>query len=128
MKHGTTSGYSQHYKKGEKPCRRCRNAAVTYNRKRAAERRAGIPAQRDSLTYRILEILETDGWWLTTQGIVAELELRFGECNELTVERILYRLAERGYEEGFGAVKTRSLEMATTRNGGYGVNEWKLCA
>lgn len=54
-----------------------------------------------SIPSRILDLLETDGGWLTVAGIAMELN-----ANEESVDRALYRLRQRGQ------VQHRDVELA----------------
>ncbi len=63
-------------------------SSCTVERKAAA---ANQPVSR-----RVLEILETDGGWLTVDGIIADHETRWGDPNRNSMRRSLSRLTRQG--------------------------------
>lgn len=79
--------------------------------------RVGKRLHRNGIPIRLVDLLETDGGWLTLDYMAMKLDEK-----EESVERALIRLRDRGL------VETRSFELASRPSGRvpsvYGSGEW----
>lgn len=94
---GTPSMYTQHYKNGKKPCDACREAFSEYQKGRYEKRKrdGGVLRQYNPVSRRVLDILQTDGGWMSLEAIVADFEARFGDVRDDSMRRAVSGLIDR---------------------------------
>lgn len=109
---GTYSAYQKHRRAGETPCDACRQAATEYRRRypRTKEPQERAWKARDA----ILDWLNLDGGWLTSDGLALDLGR-----NRQAVERVLRQLRDEGL------VESRILVLSSSGTG-QARTEWRL--
>ena len=116
MSHGTRTEYRNHLKRGEDPCRPCKDANNEYNRDWRA--RNGIRSHTRGAPDTIVDVMSTYVHWFDIEALVGRVQYHRPDLTDAAIRRALARLQDDG-----------RVQSRVTKDGyEYYCDEWSVYA